>query len=115
MTEERKSVRVERNFGQESRYNGLKVFLTDDLSNEFFELRDIYTWPEGIGDAFHQVSAGEEGIRGLGIIAARYYGRADLWWVIAEANDILLPTKDVEAGLTLRIPNKTNVFARLLS
>lgn len=38
-------------------------------------------------------------------IAHRVYGRADLWWVIAQGNPDLLLPDPLEPGTMLRIPN----------
>lgn len=45
----------------------------------------------------------------LDLIAFDAYGDADLWWVIALANDIELIPTDVIIGKRIRIPNKSYV------
>ncbi len=38
-------------------------------------------------------------------IAALYYGDSGLWYIIAEANEILNPLREVIPGMILLIPN----------
>ena len=47
-------------------------------------------------------------------LAARYLGRADLWWVICDYNDIFFPL-ELEVGAVLRIPSAEHVNMRLSS
>ena len=47
----------------------------------------------------HRVTAGET----IESLSFRYYGASDVWWRIAEANDIIFPT-DLPAGTPLNIP-----------
>lgn len=54
------------------------------------------TYPDSL---IHTVVGGET----LDQLAARYYGREDLWWRIADANPGLFPM-DWEPGDTLIIP-----------
>lgn len=51
-------------------------------------------------DRFHTV---EEGDR-LDLLAARYLGKAELWWVLADWNEIAWPF-DLESGQAIRIPS----------
>ena len=48
----------------------------------------------------------------LDLVAESIYGNAELWWVIALANDILNPF-DVPVGITVRVPDFTVVVSRL--
>jgi hypothetical protein len=109
-SEELVPVRVEARRGF-SRYKNLNVYVTDDQTNEFYEGYVPREWGFGPGDGMHTVSSGEVGLRGLTLIANRYYQRPDLWWIIAEANGITLPTKDMKVGMTLHIPSSSRVFA----
>ncbi len=54
------------------------------------------TYPDGL---LHVIVGGET----LDELAARYYGREDLWWRIADANPARFPL-DWKAGDTLVIP-----------
>jgi len=47
------------------------------------------------------------------LLAHRYLGRADLWWIICDYNDIFFPM-ELEPGSVLRIPSVEHVNMRLL-
>lgn len=38
-------------------------------------------------------------------IAHKYYGRGDLWWIIADANPEIMDWMDLEPGMIIRVPN----------
>ena len=61
------------------------------------------------GDRFHTVVEGNRVDR----LAARYLGRAELWWVICDYNDIFFPL-ELEVGAVLRIPSAEHVSMRLI-
>lgn len=56
--------------------------------------------PESPNDIQHTVKEGET----LQNIAFRYYGDSGKWYIIAEANKILNPFKELEMGNLIRIP-----------
>lgn len=56
--------------------------------------------PESPNDIQHTVKYGET----LQNIAFRYYGDSGKWYIIAEANKILNPFKELEMGTLIRIP-----------
>ena len=60
-------------------------------------------------DRFHTVIDGDR----LSLLAHRYLGRADLWWIICDYNDIFFPM-ELEPGSVLRIPSLEHVNMRLL-
>jgi len=60
-------------------------------------------------DVFHAVVEGDR----IDLIAYRYLGRADLWWVVCDYNDIFLPI-ELPVGQVLRIPSSDHVQMRLL-
>lgn len=55
---------------------------------------------ESPNDIQHTVKDGET----LQNIAFRYYGDSGKWYIIAEANKILNPFKELEMGTLIRIP-----------
>lgn len=57
--------------------------------------------PESPNDIQHTVKDGET----LQNIAFRYYGDSGKWYIIAEANGILNPFKELESGTLIRIPS----------
>jgi len=90
-----------------SRFARSKIY-RNESGEEFFETYYFSSWSFSPGDNYHTVTAGEEGR--LDLISFKYYNTCDLWWVIAEVNDINHPIKDVTAGLTLRIPAFDAIF-----
>lgn len=62
-------------------------------------------------DQIHVVQMGEE--KNLPLISFLYYGTVELWWLIAEANDIGDPF-DVHAGDTLVIPDLVSFYEKKL-
>lgn len=91
-----------------SRFRDSKIYV-DENGNVFYETYEVRVIPYSEGDIYHEVTAGEEGR--LDLLAFDYYGNPALWWIIAEANDIVVPIKDVYAGLVLRVPDPSSVFS----
>ena len=60
-------------------------------------------------DRFHTVVAADR----VDLIAARYLGRAELWWIVCDYNDIFFPL-ELEVGAVLRIPSVEHVNMRLI-
>ncbi len=60
-------------------------------------------------DRFHTVVAGDR----VDLLAARYLGRAELWWIVCDYNDIYFPL-ELELGAVLRIPSVEHVSMRLI-
>ena len=63
--------------------------------------------PTSPTDTFHIVTKKDE--NRLDLIAWQYYGNSLLWWVIAEASDIVDPF-DVPRDTVLRVPDKSTIF-----
>jgi len=83
--------------GPNSRYSTCVLYV--DGQEEFLGTRPrIDTSPQP-DDVFHAVVDGDR----IDLIAYRYLGRAELWWIICESNDIFFPL-EIEAGRTLRLP-----------
>lgn len=80
-----------------SRYYGLEI-LEDGGRLGLIQRPSVpaETWPDSVR---HTILGGET----LDQLAARYYGREDLWWRIADANPGRFAL-DWEAGDTLVIP-----------
>jgi len=62
--------------------------------------RNIPTITMSDEDITHTLKDGET----LQNIAFRYYGDSGKWYIIAEANNIINPFKDLVPGLQLKIP-----------
>lgn len=71
-----------------------------------YELKDL---SERSDDLYTQVKGKEVGR--LDLVALRMYNDPKLYWIIAEANDIIDPFTEVIEGLALRIPKVVNGVA----
>lgn len=89
------------NFSQFSRYkNG--VATSNDDADLFIINRDRIVLPESEEDTFFLIEG--QHIRRPDLIANEIYGNAELWWVIADVNNIRNPITDFTANKLLRIP-----------
>lgn len=61
--------------------------------------------PRSTGETVPHVVTGLDTIES---IAARYYGRSDAWWHVADANPARFPL-DLNPGEQLRLPQSTGV------
>lgn len=91
------------NLTRNSRLNFGTLLLSDGV--EFWDLINYPKIPEMTDDALYQVKAGDR----LDVLAYKFYGYSEHWWILAIANDIeLLPT-DLYVGQTIRVPSATYV------
>jgi len=65
-------------------------------------------FPQGAKDVYHTVVEGQD--QRLDLISYYYYHTAELWWVIALANNILSPFDDIHIGDLLRVPDFSTVI-----
>lgn len=94
--------------GPDSRYSTCVLYV--DGQEEFVGTRPrIDTSPQP-DDVFHTVVEGDR----IDLIAYRYLGRADLWWVICDYNDIFFAL-ELEAGTVLRVPSIDRLHMYLLT
>lgn len=93
--------------GAESRYSECPLYRDGDA--EFLGTRPIKEIPPQADDRFHVVVAGER----IDTLAYRYFGRADLWWVIADCNAVFNPMELV-VGSMLRIPSMETIHMKVL-
>ncbi|MHB9131131.1 MAG: LysM peptidoglycan-binding domain-containing protein [Armatimonadota bacterium] len=91
----------------ESRYR--TCILYKDGSNEFLGARPPLDTMPHPDDRFHAVIDGDR----IDHLSYRYFGRADLWWVICDYNDIFFPL-ELPVGMVLRIPPTAHVFLHIL-
>jgi hypothetical protein len=93
--------------GPDSRYATCVLYV--DGQEEFLGTRPrIDTSPQP-DDTFHTMVEGDR----IDLIAYRYLGRADLWWVICDYNDVFLPL-ELELGSVLRLPSVEHVQMHIL-
>ena len=93
--------------GRRSRY--ATAILYTGGAEEFLGTRVSVDAAPRPDDRFHTVVDGDR----LDLLAHRYLGRADLWWIICDYNDIFFPM-ELEPGSVLRIPSVEHVNMRLL-
>ena len=89
-----------------SRYRDYYRIL-DEEGNHRIESYDRNEIPYSEGDIYHRVTLGEQ--NRLDIISYNYYGTVMLWWVIAEASEIINPF-DVPMNTVLRIPPLVMIY-----
>jgi hypothetical protein len=78
---------------------------------EFWDFDNLPDIPQSKDDIYYCVQEGDR----IDLLAARFYGDPNLWWVIAEANNIeLVPTQLVPAT-TIRIPSPAYVNETLFN
>lgn len=78
---------------------------------EFWELDTLPTFPESPADIYYRVEVTDR----IDLIANRYYGDPNLWWVIAVANDLYILPTDLKNGATIRIPAPAYVNGTLFA
>lgn len=61
--------------------------------------------PYSFNFVFHIVTGTEDDRADL--LAANYYGNAQLWWMIADANPEILNWTSLDTGTVIRIPSAT--------
>lgn len=93
--------------GPDSRYATCVLYV--DGTEEFIGTRPRIDTTSRPDDTFHTVVEGDR----IDLITYRYLGRAELWWIICDYNDIFFPL-EVEPGTVLRIPSVEHVEMRLL-
>src|SRR3981189_2565999 len=72
-----------------SSYRGTPVYQDKDSGQLFFGPCQVIDFPAASDDDWVEINE-ERGLR-LDLIASSKYGRPDLWWVIAQANQISNP------------------------
>jgi len=83
---------------------------TDDDGKRVFKTTIFRSLERRDSDEFIEV----EEARRLDILAQEFYDDKDLWWVIAQTNNLDSDSFFVEAGTRLRIPmNITRVFSQI--
>ena len=50
----------------------------------------------------------------IDLIASRFYGAADLWWVIALVNEMRLLPDDLVPNTNIRVPSPARVYNEIL-
>lgn len=92
---------VPRQYNHISRYSIYRQIL-DDEQELYTETSNVTPIPETDKDFYHEILKEEE--NRLDIIANKYYGNPDFFWMIAIANNIIDPFI-ITPGEVIRIPN----------
>jgi hypothetical protein len=85
-----------------SRYLNLPVHTAPDalgVEHAAIPARQVPPVDPGVNPYFHTVVAGET----IELLAARYLGASEAWWMIADANPPMFPA-ELEPGAQLAIP-----------
>jgi hypothetical protein len=77
---------------------------------EFWELWEPPVIDEAPDDIFYTVARNDR----IDLLAFRFYNSAELWWVIALANDFRLLPNDMTENMRLRVPSPARVFTKIL-
>jgi hypothetical protein len=93
--------------GQRSRYATSILYTSGD--GDFLGMRPTIDTSSRADDRFYTVIEGDR----IDLLAFRYLGAADLWWIICDYNDIFFPL-ELTPGAVLRIPSMEHVNMRLV-
>lgn len=92
--------------GRRSRYAASILYRSGD--GDFLGMRPPIGTSPRPDDRFHTVVEGDR----IEVLAFRYLGNADLWWIVCDYNDIFFPL-ELAPGTVLRIPSMELVNMRL--
>lgn len=95
-------------FRSTSRQNFSRWLVIDDV--EHWEMSELPIIDAGQDDIIYQVKQDDR----IDLLAARFYGNAELWWIIAIANDMALLPNDLKPFATIRIPSNNRVYNKIL-
>ena len=93
--------------GRRSRYAASVLYTGREEA--FLGTRPLVDTTPRADDRFHTVVARDR----VDLLAARYLGQADLWWIVCDYNDIFFPL-ELEVGTVLRIPSVDHVNMHLV-
>ncbi len=92
-----------------SRHNYSVLYRSKD--GDFLGTRPPVKIPASDKDQFHRVTQSD--VNRIDLLAYRYYGDCNLWWLIAEANNVSNPLQ-LEVGVVLRIPSQETIQMRII-
>ncbi|MBI5788692.1 MAG: hypothetical protein HZA78_07555 [Candidatus Schekmanbacteria bacterium] len=91
-----------------SRYQFAKLYQDGDV--QFWGNRQKVDTSARPDDRFHTITEGDR----VELLAHKYLGDVNLWWVIADYNDLFF-CQDLEIGTKLRIPSLERVQLELIN
>ena len=80
-------------------------------TGDFWGTRGLVKLPPHPTDQFHRVTDADS--KRIDLIAWKYYRDVNLWWIIAEVNNIGNPL-EIRSGTVLRIPAYDRVQMRVV-
>lgn len=95
-----------RKYKKISRY-GIYRQIIDNDSNAYIETTNQTPVEISNDDVYHEVDNCEEGR--LDIIANKYYGNPEFWWIIAMANNYIDPFY-IKPGTLVRVPKFSSLL-----
>lgn len=108
ITNERKLYEVDKVLYPTCRYRKLRRYVNDS-GKEMPESYEAPNLPISSEDRHYTVKPGEENCLDLIAMQSNHYNNEDLWWVVAEASNIIDPL-DVPIGTVLRVPTLTSLY-----
>ena len=93
-----------------SRYNWSVWYA--DKNGDFFGTRQPLKLREHETDFFHVVTDTDS--KRIDLIAWKYYRDVNLWWIIAEFNNIINPL-EIPVGTTLKIPSYERIQMKVIA
>lgn len=98
---------------KEANYENIFSVYQNEEGNYYYNLLQTIHFPSNLPDSFFSEYIIEYGDT-LPVIAHKNYNNLRLWWVIAQANDIINPTIKLEPGSALKIP-KTYIVKSIIT
>jgi len=94
-------------------YNRFQYYtiIYDEVVSDFrigLGYNNLPSYPEGPEDTYYVIEKYLAGRPDL--ISLKFYGTTKLWWVIAKENNIEHPVRDLDSGITVRIPDAFRVL-----
>lgn len=93
-----------------SRYKNTRLIQDENSGISYHETVFNYVIKESTNDKYITVTI--KNANRLDIIAQENYSNAELWWVIAMANNIIDAFTEVPIGTVLRIPPISNIYKK---
>lgn len=76
-------------------------------SRKFWGMWEPIEIPTSASDKY--LTVGDSHAGRLDLISYEAYGTPELWWVLAEANNIAFPPSDLVVGMVIRVPSAITV------
>lgn len=93
-----------------SRLNFARLVTLGTSNIECWEMPEYPVINEGQDDVIYQVQQEDR----IDLLAERFYGNPELWWVIAIVNGMALLPNDLRPSSTIRIPSNNRVYNIIL-